>query len=82
MGSHSTSTGSKNAMLRLSLRSVAAHKVRLALTILAVVLGTAFVSGSFMFTQSLSNTFDSAIDDQLANVDVVMSGEKAPMPRG
>ena len=37
---------SGSTMRRVSLRNIAAHKVRLFLTVLAVVLGTAFVSGS------------------------------------
>lgn len=48
-------------MRKVSLRNIVAHKLRLALTLLAVVLGTAFIAGSFMFTNSLSNTFDAAV---------------------
>lgn len=44
-------------MWTLSFRNLRAHKVRLALTVLAVILGTAFVSGSFIFTATLSTTF-------------------------
>ena len=40
-------------MRKVSMRNVLAHKTRLALTLLAVVLGTAFIAGSFMFTLSL-----------------------------
>lgn len=66
-------------MARLSLRSIAAHKLRLFLTILAVVLGTAFVSGSMMFTSSLSKVFDSAVANQLDGVDAVVSAEAGPL---
>lgn len=66
---------STSTMRTISLRNIAAHKVRLFLTVLAVVLGTAFVSGSMMFTNALSATFDEAIADQLDGVDVVLSGE-------
>ena len=52
-----------NAMRRVSVRNILAHKLRLGLTILAVVLGTAFIAGSFMFTNSLKATFDSAVDN-------------------
>ncbi len=44
-------------MLRASLRSLLAHKLRLALTAVAVILGVAFVSGSLIFTDTLSKTF-------------------------
>ncbi|HZK31595.1 MAG TPA: FtsX-like permease family protein, partial [Corynebacterium sp.] len=63
-----------STMRKVSLRNVAAHKLRLALTVLAVVLGTAFISGAFMFTNSLSNTFDSAVNSAYADVDAVVSG--------
>ena len=44
-------------MFRASWRSLLAHKLRLALTAVAVVLGVAFVSGSLVFTDTLSKTF-------------------------
>lgn len=66
---------SKNStMRRVSLRNLAAHKLRLALTVVAVVLGTAFISGAFMFTNMLSSAFDAAVSDQFDGVDVAVSG--------
>ncbi|MDK8473323.1 ABC transporter permease [Corynebacterium sp. MSK078] len=62
-----------NAMRRVSVRNILAHKLRLGLTVLAVVLGTAFIAGSFMFTNSLKATFDSAVDNQFRGVDAVVS---------
>lgn len=64
-----------SAMRKVSLRNIAAHKLRLALTVLAVVLGTAFISGAFMFTNSLSNAFDSAVNNAYSGVDAVVGGE-------
>ena len=61
-----------NTLTKVSLRNVAAHKLRLALTVLAVVLGTAFLSGALMFTNMLSATFDSAVDTALEDVDAVV----------
>lgn len=61
-----------NTLTKVSLRNVAAHKLRLALTVLAVVLGTAFLSGALMFTNMLSTTFDSAVDTALDDVDAVV----------
>ncbi|WP_018296941.1 ABC transporter permease [Corynebacterium lubricantis] len=63
-----------STMRKVSLRNIAAHRVRLALTVLSVVLGTAFISGSFMFTNSLSNTFDSVMNSSYRGVDVVVGG--------
>ena len=69
-----------STMNKVSLRNLAAHKLRLALTVLAVVLGTSFLSGALMFTNMLSSTFDSAVDTVLDDVDAVVrpaEGESA-----
>ncbi|MDO5513054.1 ABC transporter permease [Corynebacterium sp.] len=70
----------KNSTMRkVSLRNIAAHKLRLALTVLAVVLGTAFISGAFMFTNSLDSTFKSAVSSAYDGVDAVVTpGEDMP----
>ncbi|WP_433611452.1 ABC transporter permease [Prescottella agglutinans] len=60
-------------MRKVSLRNLAAHKVRLILTVLSVVLGTAFVAGSFVFTDTLQKTFDSIMDGGAKGVDVRVS---------
>ncbi|MFE7135778.1 ABC transporter permease [Streptomyces sp. NPDC057638] len=44
-------------MLRTALRNVLAHKARLLMTVLAVMLGVAFVSGTLVFTDTLGNAF-------------------------
>lgn len=59
-----------NPMRKVALRNLAAHKVRLALTLLSVVLGTAFISGSFVFTDTLQRTFDGIFEGQAQGVDV------------
>ena len=60
------------AMTKVSVRNIGAHKLRLALTVLAVVLGTAFISGSLMFTNMLERTFDSAVSSVYDDVDVAV----------
>jgi putative ABC transport system permease protein len=45
-------------MARVTLRNLAAHKLRLALTAVAVVLGVAFVAGTLIFTDTMSRQFD------------------------
>ncbi|MFF0162548.1 ABC transporter permease [Streptomyces sp. NPDC005263] len=45
-------------MLKATLRSFLAHKGRLLLSALAVVLSVAFVAGSLIFSDTLSRTFD------------------------
>ncbi|WP_018025020.1 ABC transporter permease [Corynebacterium ulceribovis] len=67
------------AMRKVSLRSLAAHKLRLFLTVLSVVLGTAFIAGSFIFTATLSAAFDDIVKTQFEGVDVVAeAGEQTP----
>lgn len=59
-------------MLRVSLRNIAAHKVRLLLSVLAVVLGTAFVTGSLVFTSTLKSTFDGLLEQGTADLSVMI----------
>lgn len=73
-------------MRRVSLRNLAAHKIRLVLTVLAVVLGTAFIAGSLMFTSSLQKTFDTLTESTTRGIDVVVSapqsGSSLPLDLG
>ena len=57
-------------MWRTSIRSLAAHKLRLALTALAVILGVAFMSGTYVLTDTLKHTFDSLFAQTSAGKDV------------
>ncbi len=45
-------------ILKVTLRNLAAHKIRLALTALAVILGVAFVAGTLVFTDTMGRQFD------------------------
>jgi len=45
-------------ILKVTLRNLVAHKVRLALTALAVILGVSFVAGTLVFTDTMSRQFD------------------------
>ncbi|MGL4305830.1 MAG: ABC transporter permease [Mycobacteriaceae bacterium] len=66
---------STQTMQRISLRNLAAHKIRLALTVLSVVLGTAFIAGSFVFTDTLQKSFDAIFADTAKGVDVRISAK-------
>lgn len=44
-------------MLRATLKSLAARKLRLGMSAFAIVLGVAFVAGSFVFTDTIGKTF-------------------------
>ena len=66
-----------NVMRRVSLRNLAAHKVRLLLTVLSVVLGTAFVTGSFVFTDTLSKTFNGIFANAAKGVDAQVTNPRS-----
>ena len=44
-------------MRNVTIKGLLAHKLRLVLTALAIVLGVAFISGTFVLTDTLNNTF-------------------------
>ena len=56
-------------MLLLSLKMTLARKGRLFLTSLAIILGTGFLSGTFIFSDTLSKTFDRLFTDVFRDVD-------------
>ncbi|MEU6861612.1 FtsX-like permease family protein [Glycomyces sp. NPDC046736] len=59
-------------MLRATLKGMAARKARLALTSLAVVLGSAFIAASLVLTASIQATVDDLNTDAYAGVDVLV----------
>ncbi|AZS72810.1 ABC transporter [Streptomyces lydicus] len=71
-------------MFRTALRNVLAHKARLLMTVLAVMLGVAFVSGTLVFTATLSDAYRASSQKGYADVDVSIqpkspdSGSGAP----
>ena len=70
-------TSAAAAMRKVSLRNLGAHKVRLLLTVLSVILGTAFVSGSFVFTDTLKSTFHGLFADTAKGVDVEVTNPQS-----
>ena len=64
-------------MRRVMIKGLLAHKLRLALTALSVVLGVAFVAGTFVLTDTLAATFDNLFAEVNGNTDAqVRSAEK------
>ena len=59
-------------MFRLTRKGLWAHKLRFALTGLAVVLGVAFMSGTQILTDTMGKTFDGIFEDANQGVDVVV----------
>ncbi|MEZ3181501.1 ABC transporter permease [Streptomyces pimonensis] len=60
-------------MFRTALRNVSAHKARLLMTVLAVMLGVAFVSGTLVFTNSLSDALQKQSAKGFDHVDVAVT---------
>ncbi|MGW8064591.1 ABC transporter permease [Streptomyces ziwulingensis] len=60
-------------MLRTALRNVLAHKARLLMTVLAVMLGVAFVSGTLVFTNSISDALQNSSAKGFDHVDVAVT---------
>ncbi|NSC22125.1 ABC transporter permease [Streptomyces albus subsp. chlorinus] len=69
-------------MLRTALRNVFAHKARLLMTMLAVLLGVAFVSGTLVFTSTISEAFHKSSEKGYADVDVSIRQENGDAPQG
>ena len=59
-------------MLKVTLRGLMAHKVRLIATAVSVLLGVAFMSGTQVLTSSVSASFDKVFADVYASIDVVV----------
>ncbi|MEV6106184.1 FtsX-like permease family protein [Streptomyces sp. NPDC051940] len=57
-------------MLRTALRNVLAHKARLLMTVLAVLLGVAFVAGTLVFTSTVSDAYTKSAEKGYDHVDV------------
>ena len=56
-------------MFRIALKSIMGRKARLVLTSLAVILGTAFLSGTSVFSATLDRTFNNLFEDVFKNID-------------
>lgn len=72
-------------MLTLTLRTINAHKVRLALTTFAVVLGVSFIVASFVLGDGLRRNFSSLSEEIVGGVDAEVQpatdfGSAPPLP--
>jgi putative ABC transport system permease protein len=62
-------------MIRTALKTIFAHKLRLMLTAMSVMIGVAFIAGTFIFTDTINQTFSDLFDDQFAGQDVIVQAE-------
>ncbi|MHC3474967.1 ABC transporter permease, partial [Streptomyces sp. 7R007] len=70
-------------MLKATLRSFLAHKGRLLLSALAIILSVAFVAGSLIFSDTVTRTFDRLFASTAADVTVQPKQElKSSVPTG
>jgi putative ABC transport system permease protein len=63
-------------MIRFALQSLAARKLRTTLTALAIVLGVAMMSGSYVLTDTIDKAFDAIFVDSYAGTDAVVTGRE------
>src|SRR2546423_15116069 len=86
-------TGSRRSrprpVRRVMIKGLLAHKLRLALTALSVVLGVGFVAGTFVLTDTLAHTFDnlfaevnSKTDGQIRSTQKLSPQDPAESDRG
>jgi putative ABC transport system permease protein len=61
-------------MRNVTLKGLLAHKLRLALTALAIVLGVTFISGTFVLTDTLQNTFSVLFGSAYQKIDFQVRG--------
>ena len=64
-------------MIRFALKGLLGRKLRTALTAIAIVLGVAMVSGTFVLTDSIDQAFNSIFTDVRKGSSVVISGKPA-----
>jgi putative ABC transport system permease protein len=64
-------------MIRFALRSLGGRKFRTALTMIAIVLGVAMISGTYILTDTIDKAFSTIFDESYAGTDVLVSGQGA-----
>src|SRR3954471_4058335 len=63
-------------MWKVTLKGIWSKKVRFLLTGIAVMLGVAFVSGTFVLTETISNTFNGLFNDIYQHTDAVVRAKE------
>ncbi len=64
-------------MLRVALKGLAGRKLRALLTALAIILGVAMISGTYVLTDTINNAFTSIFTQTYKNADAVISAKTA-----
>lgn len=69
-------------MLRLALRGLVAHRLRLAATAVAVMLGVGFIAGTYVLTDTLRAAVTGTLSQSQAHVAVLVEGRSAVSTAG
>jgi putative ABC transport system permease protein len=64
-------------VVRATLKGLLAHKLRLVLTALAVVLGVGFIAGTFVLTDTMNKTFDELFTQASQGIDVYVRSRQS-----
>jgi putative ABC transport system permease protein len=69
-------------VLHVTVKSLLAHKFRVAGTAIAILLGVAFMSGTLVLTATIGSTFDGLFADINAGTDVIVRSSPSRPCRG
>ena len=64
-------------MLRVALKGLAGRKLRAVLTAIAIILGVAMISATFILTDTINNAFTSIFTQTYKNADAIISAKTA-----
>jgi putative ABC transport system permease protein len=64
-------------MVRVALKGLAGRKLRALLTAIAIILGVAMISGTFVLTDTINNAFSSIFTQTYKNADAIISAKTA-----
>jgi putative ABC transport system permease protein len=64
-------------VIRVALKGLAGRKLRTALTAIAIVLGVAMISGTYILTDTIKSAFGTVFTQVYKHTDVVISGKSA-----
>lgn len=59
-------------MFKIALKSLLGHKLRMLLTACSIIIGVSFVAGSYIFTDSMSKTFNGIFENVYGAIDVTV----------
>ena len=62
-------------MLKVALKGLLGRKLRASLTAIAIVLGVAMMSGTFVLTDTINGAFNSIITQTYKNADAIITGK-------